>query len=89
MAGPTRQDTSANDGTGRSGGLCICWNKSVAGGGRVEARGKLGKKRKIEVEREGNGGVKEESVHDETAGADGNGEAMVEDVLPSLSPSTT
>jgi tRNA (adenine-N(1)-)-methyltransferase non-catalytic subunit len=75
-------------GRGGAEGYVFVGTRVLPAEGRVEARGKIGKKRKIDVEREGDGGAPEESVHDETTGADGNREAMVKDVLPSLPPST-
>jgi tRNA (adenine-N(1)-)-methyltransferase non-catalytic subunit len=75
-------------GRGGAEGYVFVGTRVLPAEGRVEARGKVGKKRKVEVERKGDGGAKEKSVHDETAGADGNGEAMVEDVSPSLPQAT-
>ena len=76
-------------GRGGAEGYVFIGTRVLPAEGKVEARGKVGKKRKIEVERKGDGIAKEGSVYDETAGADGNGEAMMEDVLPSLPQATT
>jgi tRNA (adenine-N(1)-)-methyltransferase non-catalytic subunit len=75
-------------GRGGAEGYVFVGTRVLPAEGKVEARGKVGKKRKIEVETEGEGGIKEETVHVENAAADGNVKEKMEHV-PSPLPQAT
>ena len=75
-------------GRGGAEGYVFVGTRVLPAEGKVEARGTIGKKRKIEAERDGQVGVEDETVYGESAAASGNLAAKAENISSSVPQAT-